>query len=340
MSERINAKWGAWETTFDADNCAGEVVAWDTRGLVVPQSVVVASLGAASLDPKLCRDISSPKALRRAVSKLRQTKIVGEVEDTDERLVFQFSKTAKQTLTPGQLPWATLAGDSLTYEGEGRVVLDKRTGDLDGDNPQLVQMVGTMLDTAMATRKTSDITSIANRIFKAYADLFCIRAAGGCYFVPARHAGVVDAVEKFLQGCGAQLRRYPIAKGHLTGDNSVRDAVRDGIQGMIDDHLAAVANFGPQTKDRTMTKELDSIKLTRFKIDAYLEYLGEEVEGLKQKAAQADEAWRAKVESILDERIDEETKPEYEVTLPSNQPEVEDPYSQMANPLNVIEEAV
>lgn len=302
MSERMKSKWGAWETTFDADNLLGEVVAWDTRGLVVPQAQVAQALTDAGLDPKLCRSIPPPKALRRAVSQLRRTKVVGEVEDTEERLVFQFSRTSKQTLTAGQLPWATLAGDSLSYEGEGRVVLDKETGDLDGDNRELVQLVSQLLDEATVTRKTSDVTSIAHRVFKAHADLFAIRQAGGCYFVPARHAGVVDAVAKFLSGCGAQMRRYPVAKGHLTGDNSVRDAIRDGIQGMIDDHLKAVASFGPETRDKTMSKELDAIKLTRFKIDAYLEYLGEETEALRQEVVKADEAWRTKVEAILEER--------------------------------------
>lgn len=301
----IKTKWGTWTTECDADKLMGEVVAQDARGIMVPQGQVRKALEDAGLDPKLCRDIATPKALRRAVQKLRQTKIVGEVEDTEDRLVFQFSRATKQTVANGSLPWATIDGEGLSYEGEGRVVLDKHTGDLDGDNKEMVQQVAQMLDEALATRKTQDVTSIAHKIFKQHADLFPIKAAGGAYFVPARHLGLVDAVEKFLAGVGVKLARYPIAKGYVTGDTTVRDAIDSGITAMVEDHLASIDRFSPATRDSTMDAEIEGIKLTRFKIECYIEYLTEDVvERLRKQAALADAKWQAKVEAILDERGD------------------------------------
>ncbi len=298
--EKILAKWGQWKTEFDTKNALGEIIVFDAHGVKCPTPQVRQSLTDAGFDAKLCRDLSSSGALRRAVRELRRSKVVGEIEDTEDRLVFQFSRADKKELSESSA-WATVgvSHQILSYEGEGRVVLDKESGDLDGDNRELVATVAALLDQAHATRKTTDVTSIANRLFRTNADLFQLKRTGGAYFVPIQHAGVVDAVQKFLKGVGVELTRYPIAKGQMTGDMTVRDTIRDGLAALIEDHAKAIGRFSEATREGTAKKVLDQINLSKFKIDAYVSYLGQETVALKAKADEAERLWEQAVEGLF-----------------------------------------
>lgn len=310
---KINASWGKWATTFDTDNTLGEVVAWDVSVQGVPYEAVKQSLTVAGLDPALAIEIPPARALKRAVSKMRRERIISEVEDTPGRIVFQFGHVEKADA--GSEDKFQVQHD---YKREGRVVLDKKTGDLDGDDPEMAQTIAQALDYETKTRKTSDVTSVAHKVFRKNADLFQLRRSGGCYFVPACHAGVVDAVQKFLNGVGTGLRRYPVAKGHLTGDASVRDAVKEGIQSMLTDHATAITNFSAATRDGTMQSVLEDIKATKFKIDAYAAYLGEESKALKKKARDAEKMWAQKVQEFLGDEESTEQEPEAaEVAVPA-----------------------
>ena len=302
----VGSKWGKWSTEFDTSNLLGEVVAWDVslKGSEIPLAQVREALDKAGLDQSLVREIPVSDAMRRAVRAVAGDRVVSLVEDTPVSLVYQFTVEVKDA--QHQELWATKPGAVLKYQGLGRVSLDKKTGDLDGDDAGLVKQVADGIDFCLNHRSTSDITGLAHRLFKANADVFPLRRQGGCYFVPVIHVGVIDAVQKFLEGCGCTLPRYPVAAGKLTGDSSVRDAIKDGLLAMVESHKQQIASFNGSTRDKTMKAQLDEIKLTQFKIEAYSEYLAQHADQLRKEAEESERLWAEKVEAIIDGRSEED----------------------------------
>lgn len=68
-----------------------------------------------------------------------------------------------------------------------------------------------------------------------------------------------------------------------------------GLTALIEDHRQAVARFGEDTRDDTMSRAAEKIRTTQFKIAAYAEYLAEEKARLDRAIATAREELRAKV---------------------------------------------
>jgi len=141
------------------------------------------------------------------------------------------------------------------------------------------------------------------KLFERQADLFAIRPGGGCYFVPQRHAAFIDKIQDFLNRVGGRLLRFPVPAGTSEGDRSVTQAVADGLAAVVAEHRHAVAQFGSDTRSDTLERAAEKIRSTKFKVQAYAEYLTGEKERLDRALATAEKELRTKVEQIADEPV-------------------------------------
>src|SRR5262249_21349689 len=150
------------------------------------------------------------------------------------------------------------------------------TGKVSCALPGLATLAQELLDRCIEARTGGDVTRTVQRLFERQADLFAIRDKGGCYFVPQEHARFVDQVQCFLGKLNGKMNRCPVPAGTPHGDRSVKDAVASGIAALIEEHRKAVADFGADTRESTLERAAERIRLTRHKVDAYAVYLQEE----------------------------------------------------------------
>lgn len=263
----------------------GEVISWACPGVSITHSALVAALDAAGLDAGVARELAPRHAFSRACKRLSDQRIIRPVSEDAATVKFQFTQESRE-------------GDRYEYRLETTLTLDKQTGAVTCELPGLATMAQEELDRCIAARTGSDITKVVQRLFERQADLFPIRPQGGVYFVPQRHAGFVDQIQDLLGRVGGRLLRFPVPAGTPEGDRSVTQAVADGLAAVVAEHRAAVAQFGTDTRDDTLARAAEKIRTTRFKLNAYSEYLAGERERLDRAVADAERELREKVEQI------------------------------------------
>ena len=263
----------------------GEVIAWACPGLSVPHTALVAALEDADLDPAVARELAPRHAFARACRVLSDQRIIRPVAEDATTLKFQFTSESRE-------------GDRFEYTLETMLTLDKQTGAVTCELPGLATLAQEELDRCIAVRNGSDVTRIVQKLFERQADLFAVRPGGGCYFVAQRYAGFIDKIQDFLNRVGGRLLRFPVPAGTSEGDRSVTQAVADGLAAVVGEHRHAVAQFGTDTRSDTLERAAEKIRSTRFKIQAYSEYLAGEKASLDRALEAASHELRAKVEEI------------------------------------------
>jgi hypothetical protein len=263
----------------------GEVIAWACPGVSVTHSALVRALEDAGLDPGVARELAPRHAFSRACKRLSDQRIIRPVSEDAATVKFQFTQESRE-------------GDRYEYRLETTLTLDKQTGAVTCELPGLATMAQEELDRCIAARTGSDITKVVQRLFERQADLFPIRPQGGCYFTPACHVAFIDKIQDLLNRVGGRLLRFPVPAGTEEGDRSVTQAVADGLAAVVAEHRAAVAQFGTDTRDDTLTRAAEKIRTTKFKLAAYAEYLAGEKTRLDSAVADAERELREKVEKI------------------------------------------
>jgi hypothetical protein len=263
----------------------GEVIAWACPGVSVTHSDLVRALEDAGLDPGVARELAPRHAFSRACKRLSEQRIIRPVSEDANTVKFQFTQESRD-------------GDKFEYTLETMLTLDKQTGAVSCELPGLATLAQEELDRCIAVRTGGDITRVVQKLFEREADLFPIRPQGGCYFVPQCHAAFVDKIQDLLSRVGGRLLRFPVPAGTEEGDRSVQQAVADGLAALVEEHRAAVAQFGGDTRDGTLARAAEKIRTTKFKLSAYSEYLSGERERLERAVAEAEAELRHKVEHI------------------------------------------
>ena len=263
----------------------GEIITWSCSGVKIRLTDLIDALRDASLDEGVARELAPRHAFSRACKKLSEARIIRPVAEDTHHITFQFTKESR-------------GSDSYEYTLETRLALEKATGKVSCDLPGLATLAQEELDRCIAARNGADVTRAIQRLFERNADLFPIREKGGCYFVPERHSAFVDKIDRFVKKLNGSLRRFPVPAGTPHGDKSVKEAVASGIETLIKEHDAAVDGFGEDTRPDTFERAAERIKQTRFKIEAYGEYLAEERSRLERDLAHAQTRLRAKVEGL------------------------------------------
>lgn len=260
----------------------GEIITWTCTGSSIKHLDVINGLRDVNLDEGVARELAPRHAFSRACKKLAQDRIIRQINEDSASIVFQFTAEKKQD-------------DRFTYELETLLTLEKSTGKVTCPKAGLAALAQEELDRCIQARTGGDVTRIVQKLFEQKADLFPIRARGGAYFVPQEHIDFVDRVQKFLSKLNGQMQRFPIPAGTPHGDGSVKDAVANGISGLIADHAAAVELFGDDTRSDTLERAAEKIRLTRHKIAAYSEYLADERDRLERELSAASGKLREKV---------------------------------------------
>ena len=229
-------------------------------------------------------DLSLPT---EACRKLARARVIRPLAETETTITLQFTAESR-------------AGDKYDYTLETLLVLDKKSGAVACDLPGLATLAKEELARCLEHRTGSDVTRAVQKLFDLQADLFAIREAGGCYFVPVVRTPLVDRVQTFLNRLNGRLGRFPVPAGTAEGDRSVREAVACGLAAVIAEYRAAVAGFHPDTKKETLERAAQKIRRTRLKMEGYAEYLADERGWLDREltAAQADR--RARVAALAD----------------------------------------
>src|SRR5215218_9920846 len=263
----------------------GEVIAWACPGVSVTHADLVRALEDAGLDPGVASELTPRHAFSRACKRLSDQRIIRPVSEDANTVRFQFTQESR-------------TDDKFEYTLETMLTLDKQTGAVSCELPGLATMAQEELDRCISARTGGDVTRVIQKLFERRADLFPIRPQGGCYFCPACHVGFVDRIQDLLDRVGGRLLRFPVPAGTEEGDRSVTQAVADGLAAVVAEHRAAVAQFGTDTRDDTLTRAAEKIRTTKFKLAAYAEYLAGEKARLDRAVADAERELREKVERI------------------------------------------
>jgi hypothetical protein len=263
----------------------GEILSWSCAGLTVKHSDLVAALRDSSLDETVARELLPRHAFARACRKLAKQRIIKPVTEDANRILFQFTQESK-------------AGDRYEYTLETLLTLEKTTGKVSCDLAGLATLAQELLDHHIEVRSGADLTRVIQRLFERKADLFPVRPQGGCYFVPHEHAGFVDKIDTLVGKVHGRLWRFPVPAGTAHGDRSVKEAVASGLATLIQEHRQAVAEFDTDTRESTLERAAERIRLTRFKVQTYAAYLAEERDHLEKDLANAAAVLRQKVEDL------------------------------------------
>jgi hypothetical protein len=110
----------------------------------------------------------------------------------------------------------------------------------------------------------------------------------GCvYFVPEKHADVLDRAEKFVTDMGGCFRRSPVPRGDKYGDQTAKEACMAYLHGMLKDLRELVDGFDETTRPDTMLKVAQRYQELAFKAQSYKEYTSFTIETAIEEAKQA-----------------------------------------------------
>lgn len=289
----MTAKKTAPFAAASAAELLGEVITWNCSGVSIQHPTLVAALRDAGLDEAVARELAPRHAFARACRKLSEQRIIRQVAEDAATITFQFTKES-------------LEGETFKYSLEAKLELEKATGKVTcTDSPELEARAQAALDECIGARTAGDVTRVIQKLFERKADLFPIREQGGCYFVPAEHQSFLERIDAFVRVLNGKLGRFPIPKGTPHGDRSVRDAVADGLEAVVEEHRRAIEEFTTDTRGGTIERAAERIRQTRFKVEAYAEYLGSQRERLEDELTAAQERLRERVEELTAAEVDE-----------------------------------
>jgi hypothetical protein len=281
LSARANGPFAAAPGT----KLLGEVITWSCSGVAVRHADLVAALRGAGLDESVARELAPRNAFARACKRLSERRVIRQLSESAAVIMFQFTRESREE-------------GRFAYELEALLTLDKQTGEVSCDRPELAERAQALLAECLEARGGADVTRLIQRLFEREADLFPIRDRGGCYFCPAEHAGFLDRVDRLVSSLGGRLGRFPVPAGTPHGDRSVKEAVAAGLGALVAEHAQAVEALGEDCRPDTLERAAERIKRTRFKLEAYGELLAEERARLERELALARARLRLKVEGL------------------------------------------
>jgi len=266
----------------------GDVVSWAiTPGSKTTYDKVQQALTTANLDYISIRERLPRHAFARAVKYLQENRIIRQVNETKEFLVFQFTKEYHEE-------------NEYLYEKETIVTLNKITGELstNTDNKDIETKAQELLTKAKHEWTVPDISRLIQRLFKAKnADLFPVNPRGTTYFVAAKEKEFLDKIEKFLQTIGGSLIRLSVYSGDETTEKSIAEIITTTLKTVVDEHNEAITKLSLTESTDDIEEQIQKIEETRLKIESYSEYLAENAETLKNELDKAKAILQAKLET-------------------------------------------
>jgi hypothetical protein len=263
----------------------GEIITWSCNAVTIKHIDLVDALNGSGLDASVARELAPRHAFARACKKLSEARIIRQVAENESEIRFQFTAEHRD-------------GEQFVYDLETMLSVEKTTGKVTCGKSDLAIRAQEELDRSLEARNGSDVTRIIQKLFERQADLFPIREQGGAYFVPREYMDFVDKVQTFLGRLNGRIQRFPVPTGTPEGDRSVKESVAAGIAALIAEHQEAVREFGEDTRPSTLTRAAERICQTKFKIEAYSEYLAEERSRLDAQLTDAAQSLRTKIGAL------------------------------------------
>lgn len=267
----------------------GEIVTWDIASGEVSLSELRDAMVANDLPVDAVTEITNDKAFTRACKHLKKERQIDKLKKDGDTIRFQFTAKAK-------------GSDIIDYDYECMIDLDMKSGDVScPENPELAKQARELIQHAIDSRTSRDVSALVQRLFAANADLLPINPKGVAYFVPAEHAAFTTKVEGVLRQCGGRFDRFPVSSGTKAGDDSVRAAVSNGLSRMVEELNEAVAEWTEKTRSDTFERAEQRWEKIRHKVESYAVYLDDRKDSLMAEVEAAKAKLAARMAELLAE---------------------------------------
>lgn len=270
-------------TTTLPNNALGSIVSWTP-----PHSVAFSrmrdALKTAGLSEDLARELLPRNAFSRAARELSEERVIRKLKETDDgKIHFQFTREERIG------KWDH--DDLFEYSLEDVVILDKESGFVvtkDG-NAQLASHVHDLIESHLATRNATDVTRAVKQVYEeAGGDLVTLRDGGGVYFVPEKHASLVEQTRVFLRECGGTIREFKIQAGDGHTEVSVAESMLDHLTGLILEFRDSCERVTTDSSDGMVARRHERVAELRSKLEQYRGLLGAAAERIGASIAEAE----------------------------------------------------
>lgn len=172
---------------------------WTVRNVDLSQAEFIRMLTAAGISTVYARTHNYRSAFTRALHSLEEKRIIRQVEETNSKLVYQF--TAEETAGHGD-------NKRLEYDLETIIEVDKNAYRKDGNfaaaivkgRADIKKKVVELYEQEKVRYNSNDITRYVQKILNDRADFIPLRENGSVYFVPAAHQDTMERVIRLVNG--------------------------------------------------------------------------------------------------------------------------------------------
>ena len=234
----------------------GEIVTWKS-----PKRVAVTDLHrameASGIDKKFLQHMLPKSAFSRACRKLVDNRVIEKTNESEVDIEFQFTQKHLDQL-----------GGRIEYQFETKVKIDKQTGTVECNDPELKVMIERLLRDELGHRVSIDVTRMVQKVIEESGDIFPLRERGGVYLVPDAYRETIDKIDNMFERIGGSMNRYSVDYDGGRNEKGAADAIFGKLSGMVDEFNEYVEEFdGKMTEKRNikMTSKLNNIQ-TKFEL--------------------------------------------------------------------------
>lgn len=252
--------------------------------------VVRAALFSANLDTGVASDMTPKQGVTRALADMKEGRVICKYSADDHgRVSYQLTKEI-------------ISACGVQYGREAVVSLDTATGIVSGDVPEIVLQAQTLLDEHINTRNSGDITRMVQRLVDKHGgDLVPLREAGGVYYIPERHAYLVNSLRAFLSDIGGGLSTFAVAVGQsdqpTPTDVSIADSLSTYMSGLLAEWREYTSKLNADSKAFMIDRGVERMGTLRAKLNAYRDLLGATASAIESDMDKADASLMAAITS-------------------------------------------
>lgn len=236
-----------------------EIITWDAPAQALRKDVWQA-LADVGLSMDLLPDMTERQAASRAASALKDKEL--QVDRLQSAGQIQYQLTNK-----------TLNEASIEFFPRTVVTVDKWCVKVLSGSEEDAREFEDKMTEAVKWLTGADVSRVVARAFDEHAAMFpIVPKKGVVYVVPTQYQDLVLRVELFLRQIGGRLHKFPVPRDS-DGESSVRDAITQGVQHMIEELQEAVEAWDETTRGSTQEHARAKWAQIQAKIQEYDEYV-------------------------------------------------------------------
>lgn len=248
----------------------------------VPFATVQDALRTAGFDPAKARVLCDRSGFIRAARSLAAGRLVRNVEETQDRISFQFTRE-----------YLDAQAARLNYNFEAVCTLDKSSGSVSSTDPQIQALASQEMSRQIGVRRIGDIRRLVNRLMDDAGDNFAF--SEGIRYVPEGQRPFLDQLERFTVALGGQMQRILIPAGDPATTTTVTQVIADGVSEAIDkveQHAAYVAANMDTLTVRSANHALHELEEAEYLLHRQHQWIGANMTILEDRIALARKAVR------------------------------------------------